>query len=980
MNDDLIVQKILKLLENNTAFIGYALNGGIGTKINVRNTETGKTIQALSINVDSGGEVLVVKDSDDGKYKAVTFKAAQQTTERIIQIRKTKPVDDKKIIEYTDADIEVFYLFVKLIDTGSPYPSQLQSTWIRKGSSCTQFVGAYERCNYAAKDSIGGISYIGLPYKPYSSLNECLNDDLGRDAKTPHGNKDEQGLGSRYAVFSTTVSGTNEQRIFEAISSHDEHYGTNYKKLFGYSSIISCDGAMNLEGWEFRQTEPDPISGEIKRFIHCEFSFLPGFTNDCTPAMRDAGYCDSRGFINSKTPPPGTPGVGGIDNSWAYEYGWANLPYSFMYKRHFPQLYLEGSTAPGSFVIFELNPDMIPSVPDGYSLWNPGCTTGGGPYNGSGGNGSGNPVPGTGASKRDMKLSTHKAEIWLGSSRKKEAIKLYELGTSDLFSGMYNGLIIRADETQVDTENRLQRGVTPSEEDIAKHTEFYENFNKNLIDLNIDPRVWIYVLNNKPLAAPQQAFHDPINPQNNNLQIFLDNLYNRTLNLSIISNKFQIVHLKLGLVPRNNLSNLDCKGTSSGTKANDSYSTQSWEYQKTVTIKIKDWEIDSISTNLDTSDLDEEVFWNKDYIERRFLTSFGSFDDKLSRDFPTKLLLRHNSLTNLSEIVSSNHYEQFNFDVKKLFSVSSVSSRKLFIDDTSIFKSANSTDRYRRAALGTVAWWELWNKTVYNKKTKRLSSIVGYDRNYYQIVKSTNLGSNLDYSTYNTGISGKEAVPQESYFEYIPTRPKEYIPSYIRGLRNKLLTGLDSEFLYLTNRTVLVDNRGLLFYFSDWDSRWSWQPPTNLVFLPVDNYYAISDSRELISSLRFTSNSNFSTYSVTKRIDTRRYINNLWAQLIYDGFIKVDVDSYKKVEFTLPTNPSQYKKYATSHLYINSEYNFTNQPSTPTTLETVLTPGTLDVTKQVKITKPENVDLDPNMSFLVYLYPFCTVTKKKKEI
>ena len=246
MNDDIVVQKILKLLENNTAFIGYALSGGVGTKINVRNTETGKTIQALSINVDSSGEVLVVKDSEDGKYKAVTFKGAEQVTERIIQVRKTKPVDDKKTIEYTDTDIEVFYLFVKLVDTGNPVPTDLQSTWIRKGNSCTQFVGAYERCNYAARETINGTSYTGLPYKPYSSLNECLNDDLGRDAKTPHGTSNENGASAGWKYYSTRVSAANEANMRAALESHDARYNTNYKKLFGYGTILECSGAMNF--------------------------------------------------------------------------------------------------------------------------------------------------------------------------------------------------------------------------------------------------------------------------------------------------------------------------------------------------------------------------------------------------------------------------------------------------------------------------------------------------------------------------------------------------------------------------------------------------------------------------------------------------------------------------------------------------------------------------------------------------------------
>src|SRR4028119_1085158 len=718
MNDDLVVQKILKLLENNTAFIGYALNGGIGTKINVRNTETGKTIQAISINVDSSGEVLVVKDSDDEQYKAVTLKAAEQVTERIIQIRKTKPIDDKKIIEYTDSDVEVFYLFVKLLDTGSPVPTQLTSTWIRKGSSCTQFVGAYERCNYAAKETIGSTSYTGLPYKPYNSLNECLADDLGRDAKTPHGSSDEQGLGAGYKIFSTKVTGAGEEAMLAALTSHDTEYGTSYKKSFGYASILECSGAMNLAGWESIAVRDPQTNQIIRYFTRCEFSFLPGFTTDCTSAMQAAGYCDTRGFISSKCPlpgqeAPGQPSVGNIQNDWGYTYGWKDLPYSFIYKRHFQQLYLNGQTAPGSFYILEVNDDQIPgNLPPNYFPWVPGCPDNlgdGGPYDGSGGNRFPDGPPKV--KKRDMKLSTHKAEIWLGSSKKKEAIKLYELGASDLFSGMYNAFILAANETQVDAKARTRSNTPISEEDSARHSKFYENWNKNIIDLRINPRVWIYLLNNVPTAnyiTPSiEAFNNI--PGNNTLQLMLDNLYNRTINLTLIDDKTQVVHLKLGLTAKNILSNTDCKGISGlnfPINGNDLTPGQSWEYQKYVTIKIKDWKIDSSSNNLDTSTIPNTV-WNKDYIEKKFFTSFGQALSSNSggttyqtpRDAPNNILLRSDSSVALTELTSGNHYEQYNYSQASVpGSVSSANTvMSSFVNSASYIKktdSFNSNERY----------------------------------------------------------------------------------------------------------------------------------------------------------------------------------------------------------------------------------------------------------------------------------------------
>ena len=994
MNDDIVVQKILKLLENNTAFIGYALNGGIGTKINVRNTETGKTIQALSINVDSSGEVLVVKDSDDGRYKAVTFKAAEQVTERIIQVRKTKPVDDKKIIEYTDSDIEVFYLFVKLIDTGSPVDTQLQSTWIRKGSSCTQFVGAYERCNYAAKETIGGTSYTGLPYKPYNSLNDCLNDDLGRDAKTPHGTGDEQGLGSGYKIYSTKMTAQAEENLRAALESHDAYYGTGYKKLFGYGSILECSGAMYIQGWEYTV---DSTTGQA--VTRCEFSYLPGYTTDCTLEMRNAGYCDNRGFINSKTPPPGTPGVGSIDNSWAYQYGWADLPYDFMYKRHFPYNYLQGANAQGSFLILEVNDDQTPTIPEGYFPWTPGCPSNlgdGGPYDGSGGNRFPDGPPKV--KKRDMKLSTHKAEIWLGSSKKEEALKLYELGASDLFSGMYNAFILAANESTVDSLNRVRSTTVPTVEENFIHEKFYENWNKNIIDLRIDPRVWIYVINNVPGANYVYPSIDgiPSEPRNDSLQQMIDNLYNRTINLTIIDKKTQIAHLKLGLTPRSNLSNTDCKGNSAGNyplSANDLTPSQSWEYQKYVTIKIKDWKIESSTNNLDTSFLSNNT-WNKQYIEKKFFTSFGDIIYSVgggtgykSRDIANTVLLHFNNDTSLDSFVSGNHYEQYNYSQAK--SISGTSQiMDYFVNSFSFIKKPlSSVEGQRRVLLSTSNWWALWDKSYLDCSKKRLSCIVGYDKNIHQILTSYGLDSNLNYTatTYNNN-----QVRSESYFANITTRPKIYVPSAIRSVRNKLIpTPANSLESFLTTRKTILDRYGLNHFQCNTETRWTLSyfsnarldgiivTPINAptAFYNVQNAYSLNSTRDSI--LKYQTSTGYLPDG-QKRLDTRNWFNNLWVQLIYDGTIKVDVDSYRNVEFTHPTDPAQYIKYATNQLYANNEYSFiTNKLQD---LETVLTPGVLDVTKQVPIKKPTNVELDPNYSFLVYLYPFVTVTKKTKEI
>jgi len=979
MNDDQVVSKILKLLENNTAFIGYALNGGIGTKINVRNTETGKTIQALSINVDSSGEVLVVKDSDDGKYKAVTFKSAEQVTERIIQIRKTKPIDDKKIIEYTEADIEVFYLFVKLVDTGSPVPTNLTSTWIRKGNSCTQFVGAYERCNYAAKDTINGVSYTGLPYKPYSNLNDCLKDDLSRDANSPHGSgKNAGGGGGGWRFYSSQVSSDGEEAMLAALTSHDSEYDTNYKKLFGYATILSCGGEMNLQGWEVIRIV-DPVTKVERSFFRCDFSYLPGYTLDCSPEQQAAGYCDSRGFINSKCPllgeeEPDKPSVGNVQNDWGHTYGWVDLPYDFMYMRHFHQLYLNGQTAPGGFYILEVSEDKVPGrLPPGFSPWEPGCPGGGGsggPYNGTGeGRLSGSPPK---IKKRDMKLSTHKAEIWLGSSKKEEAIKLYELGASDLFSGMYNAFIIKANETQVDIENRLQRGFTNTTEEQLQHDKFYENWNKNIIDLNIDPRVWIYVLNNYPKAVFQGNFHDTKNPQNFSLQLLVDNLYHRTLNLSVIDNKTQVVHLKLNLKPANTLSNTDCKGDS------DKFSSQSWEYQKYVTIKIKDWKVTSTNDDLNTSDLDSSIVWNKENIERKFLTSFGTFKSTLERDSFAQLLSRNNSNVDFSEIVTGNHFEQYNYSKKKLLSQYNVYPTLLYASNTRTFKASNPAESFRYTALSTVSWWEMWDKTHYDKKEKRLSSIVGFDLNEYQILRSSKLSEGLIYSE-NSVYPYTNAIVKESYFEYLPNRPIQYNPSTIKAIRDKISSSSNYD---LSSREAILNSHGLNFYFSDWSTGWS-SKGTILPFLNTPSNYYLTEtniSNEL-KSLRFDLSINSLSYSYgNKRLNTRRWTNVLWSQFIYDGFINVDIESYKEVEFTLPADPSTYIKYTNSYTNNNSEYNFSEQPEEDILIETVLSPGKLEISKQVKITKPTNVDLDPNYSFLVYAYPFVKVTKKTKEI
>jgi len=1002
ISEDLVVQKILKLLENNTAFIGYALNGGIGTKINVRNTETGKTIQALSVNVDSSGEVLVVKDSNDGQYKAVTFKAAEQVTERIIQIRKTKPVDDKKIIEYTDSDIEVFYLFVKLVDTGSPVPSQLQSTWIRKGSSCTQFVGAYERCNYAAKETIGGTSYTGLPYKPYNSLNDCFSDDLGRDAKTPHGTEDENGVNLGWKMFSTKVTAEDEQRMLAALTSHDNEYGTSFKKLFGYGTILECSGGMHLAGWELASTT-DSQTNITRNFFRCEFSFLPGFTNECTPAMQAAGYCDTRGFISSKAPlfgqeTPGQPSVGSIDNSWGHTYGWVNLPYQFMYKRHFPQQYLNGSTAPGGFYILEVNEDQIPgNLPPNYFPWTPGCPSNlgdGGPYDGSGGNR--NPDGPPKLKKRDMKLSTHKAEIWLGSSKKTEAIKLYELGASDLFSGMYNAFILAANETQVDIENRLRRNFAVSEEDQAKHFKFYENCNKNIIDLRIDPRVWIYVLNNVPSAnyVTPNIEGNLVDPRNRSLQQIVDNLYQRTINLTVLDNKTQIVHLKLGLEPKNTLSNTDCKGSTVSNpafSANDFTPNQSWEYRKYVTIKIKNWQVESTNNSLDTSLL-PSALWNKSYIEKKFFVSYGSLSNNTGgtvsnrdRDAANTILLQTTNNTSINNPISGNNNEQYNYSQAKSIIVSNITSpMNSFVSSwTYLSKPVVSGDNQRQIMISNSSWWSLWDRSILDTEKKRLNSVVGYDRNIYQILTSYGLNSNLNYTT---SVNNNQ-VSKESYFEYLTARPKVYVPSNIRSARNKLISLNNSFALDLSTRKSMLDSYGLNFFYTYNLTRWTQYTTArldgiNAPLLEVPSLFYSnqnsnnSETREFI----LAQNSRTGSYptSSVKGIDTRQWFNNLWAQFIYDGFIKVDVDSYKDVEFVPPTNATQYIKYATDQIYANSEYNFVLNKVQD--LETVLTPGVLDVTKQVTIKKPTNVQLDPNLSFLVYIYPYITVTKKKKEV
>lgn len=1005
MNDDLVVQKILKLLENNTAFIGYALNGGIGTKINVRNTETGKTIQALSINVDSSGEVLVVKDSDDGKYKAVTFKAAQQTTERIIQIRKTKPIDDKKIIEYTDSDVEVFYLFVKLIDTGSPYPTELQSTWIRKGNSCTQFVGAYERCNYSSRDTIGGITYTGLPYVEHPSLQECLNDDLGRDARTPHGSGNSTGGNAAWKYFSTRVTGENEERMLAALTSHDGEYGTNYKKLFGYATILECSGAMNLQGWEVIQVRDSVTNVIIRSFFRCEFSFLPGFTNQCTSAMQAAGYCDSRGFINSKCPlpgqeAPGQPSVGSVQNDWGHTYGWVDLPYDFMYKRHFSQSYLNGSTAPGGFFILEVNEDQVPAnLPDGYFSWTPGCPSGGngGPYNGGGGNRFPDGIPSI--RKRDMKLSNHKAEIWLGNSKKQEAIKLYELGVSDLFSGMYNSMIVKADETRVDIFTRTQRENLITPEERIEHEKFYENWNKNIIDQRIDPRMWVYIINNTPrMQFFIEAATD--HPYNNSLGLFIHHLYNKTINLTVVDNKTQIVHLKLGLSPANTLSNTDCKGNTSSIPL-DYAPTQAWEYQKTVTIKIKNWEISSSNLGLDTTEIDS---WNKEYLSYRYLTMFRravvQSKGNVLHEYRNRaglLLLRPNSSTDITELYSGNHFEQFNYSLVDqgsnpgdAFNPWRYNISRLFFDYEIVNNGTppigTQAQNQRFVGFSTVSWWEMWDKTIHQKKTKRLNTIVGYETNINEIYTDWGLSQSLTYPTVNPVLF--------KYFEYIPQENRIVVPSLINRIRSKTISNnvLTTSYPHLRDRsnTLLI---GENFFFSNGEYRWSDAYPVllNGDVLPSPPF---DPKRQLLTtqsrgtytrevepiSLR---NGSGTLYELPgDRMNTDSWKNKLWAQILYTGETKVDVDSYRNVEFNLPTNPSQYIKFTTNSTHRNSEFNFVDsgQQQPKVMLETVLTPGVLDVTKQVPIKKPTNVELDPNYSFLVYIYPFCTVTKKTKEI
>lgn len=1009
MNDDIVVSKILKLLENNTAFIGYALNGGVGTKINVRNTETGKTIQALSINVDSTGEVLVVKDSEDNQYKAVTFKTAEKVSEKIIQLRKTKPLDDKKTIEYTDSDIEVFYLFVKLIDTGSPVTSQLTSTWIRKGSSCTQFVGAYERCNYASKETIDGVSYTGLPYKPYETLQACLNDDTGRDAATPHGTKDENGAGFGIRIYSTKMTATAEQDLLGALTSHDNHYGTNMKKLFGYGSILECSGAMYVNGWE-AVAERDPITNEIiEYFFRCDFGYFPGYDPRCTPDKQDAGYCTTTGFVSSKTPlfgqeAPGQPSVGAVDNTLGHEMGWVNLPYEFMYQRHYIPLYVNGAGAQGSFLILSgLNEDQNPTIPEGFFPWIPGCPANGqgGPYDGSGGNRFPDGVPPI--QKRDMKLSTHKAEIWLGSSKKKEAIKLYELGASDLFSGMYNAFIIRADETRVDQENRLNRGqaFAPTSEEVTIHNKFYENRNKNRIDLLIDPRVWVYVLDNVPKTDPLGLYYENYNGGIENLSLtnITHHIYNRTINLSIIDKKTQVIHLKLGLKPANVLSSTDCKGKSSGNvhiPDNSFFSSQSWEYQKYVTIKVKDWEIESTTNTLDLIDINN--FWNKDYISRKFLTSFGArnknnlgftIDSNFKRNIASSLILRPTSDIDINNLLNTNNYEQWNYSVTKQFGSNSNNNYyniNFFVDYMRINSGTTFADSYRYVGLGTVSWWELWNKTYYSSVNKRLNSVVGYELNYYQVLTSMGLNPNLDYSPYANSSHINRIISNTSYFLFKPDRPLKYLASTIKLVRaNQFSSGSMSNFLNnLKTRETIQNNIGLNFYFSDYQNQWSrvnipYGSDTEYPSIPIDNYYSYYGYGK--GSLLTTTYQFLADFTANPRFDTTKWISNLWAQFIYEGLIKIDIDSYKEVEFNLYSPLNKYTKFTTASFYSDSEYSFSQIPEVTIDMNTTLSPGKLDIAnKQVKMTKPTNVDLDPNMSFLVYLYPFVEVTKKKKTI
>jgi hypothetical protein len=1002
MNDDLVVSKILKLLENNTSFIGYALNGGIGTKINVRNTETGKTIQALSINVDSSGEVLVVKDSEDNLYKAVTFKTAEQVTERIIQIRKTKPVDDKKVVEYTDSDIEIFYLFVKLIDTGSPVPTNLTSTWIRKGSSCTQFVGAYERCNYGAKQTISGTSYTGLPYVPYTTLTNCLNDDLGRDAKTPHGSKDESGGNAAgWKYYSSRMTAENEQQMLTALISHDNQYNTNYKKLFGYGSILECSGAMYIQGWE------NAINSQTgQSFQYCEFSYLPGYTLDCTSAMQAAGYCDSRGFISSKCPlpgqeAPGMPSVGNVQNDWGHQYGWKDLPYEFMYKRHFQPLYLNGSHAKGTFLILEVNEDQTPNVPEYLYPWVPGCPSGdnGGPYNGTGGNRFPDGTPPI--QKRDMKLSTHKAEIWLGSSKKTEAIKLHELGASDLFSGMYNAFILAADETRVDQSKRLNSSTPNTVEETLIHETFYKNWNKNIIDLRIDPRVWIYVINNIPRNDSDFLSNGgTYNPYNWSLQNMVYNLFNRTINLTVLDNKTQVIHLKLGLSPASTLSNTDCKGSVSGfgiaTPANTFIPSQSWEYQKYITITVKNWKIEKQTNTLDISELPNE-YWKKPYIGYKYFTFFGnvlysggtaSSDGRnMPKDIAPAILLRPNNSISFTDLSSGNHFEQYNYTQLKNGSPNNyqlMSDYYLSTSHTAVPTDSNSNQR--RVGRSTSSWWELWDKTHYDNVKKRFSTVVGYTKNYYQILTNFGLDPTLDYTS---SAPNRREVTFDSYYCYLTNRPLIYIPSTIRSIKDRLvipqfIDNPNSPYFPLVSREELKRIKGVSLATTRADTLWSRTinnsrtdgKNVNFISLP-SSYYNIQEGSQTKSYFFWLSGYYNGPY-VNRRFDTRSWENNLWVQFVYDGFIELDIESYKDVSWQLPTNPQKYIKFTILPSYSNSEYNFVY--NTGEDMETVLSPGTQDIFKKVKFTKPNNVYLDPNTSFLVYMNPFCTVTKKKKEI
>ena len=571
---------------------------------------------------------------------------------------------------------------------------------------------------------------------------------------------------------------------------------------------------------------------------------------------------------------------------------------------------------------------------------------------------------------------------------------------------------MRAEDTQKD-ERSGTGNVT--QEMLLDHEIYYSNRDRNVIDLLISPKDWIYVLNNQPKVGNANPSYYKLDPKNQSLQDLIDGIYNRAITLTVLDPKNLVVHLKLGLTPSNTLSNTDCKGTLSmgnnPTINSSAFSGQSWEYQKYVTINVKNWQIDSISNTLDTGNLKEGV-WNKSYIERRFLTSpknviggelirtDGSKIPVISnliegyRDRPSTLILRPDGNISIDEVLTGNNFEQYNYSVANKYTDTTFSYYNSYINPNLI--TSNTGDKFRHAGLSTNSWWSLWDKTHYDSKTQRLSSIVGYEKNISQIITTYGLNNTLDYSGANQKngtYSLKDFLGNSSIFEYTPSSPLCMIPSNIKSVRAKKIdsTTINSKYKNLNDRKFLIGGLGLNFYFSDKKSEWIGSQKTSR----TDGFTDTTPYQSYLNSLYITggygdsnpdtreSKINMANNISRGRIDTKRWSNSLWTQLIFTGSVIVDVDSYKGVKYTLPTNPAQYIKYAEQPIYINTEFPFSPLNTTTTTsisMESVLSAGVLDLAKQVKITKPTNVEIDPNMSFLVYMIPFCTVTKKTKEI